>query len=104
MRQVVLEEFEQAHAGGNVFLGRHLQVEYGDVRFVKSRAPDGGGQVVGGDDVVLFTQRPIELLSDRRIVVDDQNAALHYWASPTFTAERCARRVPKIRKRLEASN
>ena len=39
-------------------------------------------QVVGGDDVVLFTQRHT-VLSNRRIVVDDQNAALHYWASPT---------------------
>jgi hypothetical protein len=93
---------QQVHAGGYVSFRRHLQIENGDVWFVKRGAPNRGGQVVGGNDVVLFTERPVQLLGDCRVIVDDQYSALHR-QSPTFTWSRGAKPVPKVGRTREAN-
>ena len=71
---------------GRIFVRRHLQIEYGNIRFIKRRAPDRRLHIVCGDDVVLVTQRPVELLRDGRIVVNYQNPGLHYGSVPAFRA------------------
>src|SRR5262245_13307484 len=99
---MTFDVLEQSQAGRRrIALRRHLQVEYGDIGFVKSRASNRGLQVVCGYDVVLVTQRPIELLRDLRIIVNNQNPGLHSGSFPAFLMHRvskaCTKRLIDVR-------
>src|ERR1700754_1120493 len=75
---MTFDEFQQAYpACRGVPLRRHLQIKYRNIRLVKSRTTNGRLEVVRSHNVVLITQGPIELLSDYRIIVNNQNSGLH---------------------------
>src|ERR1051325_2694285 len=77
-RQVAFDVFNETQThGGRVFFGRHLQVQYRDIRLVKGRPPNSGLHIVRGHHVVLITQRPVELLCDLGVVINYRNPGLH---------------------------
>lgn len=76
--QMTLDVFKESQTtGGRIFFRRHLQVQYRNIRLVKSGPPNRGLQIVCRHYVILITQRPIKLLCDLGIVIDYQNPRLH---------------------------
>ena len=75
---MAFDVLQQAQSGcGGVSLGRHLEIEYRNIRLVERRASNRGLEIVCGYYVVFVTQRPIQLLRNRRIIVNNQNPGLH---------------------------
>jgi len=72
LRQMTFDVFQQPEATFRRILVRgHLQIQDGYIGLIECCTSNRGLHVVRGHDVVLVTQRPIKLLRDLRIVIDD---------------------------------
>ncbi len=104
---MTLDVFQQPQTtGGRIFFGRHLQVQYTNIRLVKSRPPGRGLQIICRHYVILITQGPIKLLCDLGIIINYQNPRLHRftWGAKTVPRlDQATRTVNKADSRSAGS-